>query len=129
MDVKVFLSVLAALLVALAVGVVAYELHEQWQEYKLRSALNDLSDQINQVAQQSLQDSANEQRRQSFLDYQRRQRAQQTRFALWQSLQLAPDQQCIGGVVITVHGTVYTQEIQNYRPVACEGRQRILGGR
>jgi len=40
------------------------------------------------------------------------------------ALQLGSDQQCINGVVTNVHGTVYTQEMQNGRAVSCMDRQR-----
>ena len=40
------------------------------------------------------------------------------------ALQLGSDQQCINGVVTNVHGTVYTQEMQNGRAVSCAERER-----
>lgn len=40
------------------------------------------------------------------------------------ALQLGSDQQCINGVVINIHGSVYTPEMQNGRAVSCMDRQR-----
>ncbi|WP_146010562.1 hypothetical protein [Dyella sp. AD56] len=43
-----------------------------------------------------------------------------------QALQLAPEEQCIGGTVIQVSGNVYTQVAGlGGRPQACAGRQRV----
>ena len=43
-----------------------------------------------------------------------------------QVLQLQPDEQCIGGTVVRVSGSSYTQVSGGSgRPVACAGRQRL----
>lgn len=113
MDMRVFWAVLAAFGVA---GVVML-LHQQYQDYRAQRALEQFVATLPQYTQS---------------DVWQQQRSVDPRAAAElaarraRQLALAGDEQCIGGTVIRVAGSSYTQVLgPDLRPVACAGRSRL----
>lgn len=106
----------------LAAGGVAWRLiYIHYATETIANSLDDFSRQQMEIARQQQARLAAEQRARQ---QQAMAEAEQRRLAL----QLAPDEQCIGGTVIQIHGSVYTQIAgAGGKPQACAGRQRLDG--
>ncbi|ULU25441.1 hypothetical protein [Dyella terrae] len=99
-----------------------------WRLIYLHYATETITHTLNDFSQQQLEIARQQQERLLAGQRARQQQvmaeAEQRRLAL----QLAPDEQCIGGTVIQVKGSVYTQIAgAGGKPQACAGRQRLDG--
>jgi hypothetical protein len=108
---KIALGIVAGAVVLL-LGFIGY--HEYERQRDIREAQEMMSS-LGEYASQAMADaSRQEQRRQAVQTYQ--QSVERQRYVLSSS------QRCIGGTVVTVNGTVYTQDISaDGRPVRCSG--------
>jgi Flp pilus assembly protein TadB len=115
MDMRVFWSVLAALLIfgAVVVGWRAWERHRDIED--ARAIMSNITDTVSQAVQQSQVQSAD------ILEQRRRVAEFQLRQSYENDLKrvLSPNQRCVGGIVVEVNGSTYTQVGSISRPVHC----------
>jgi Flp pilus assembly protein TadB len=110
MDMRVFWSVLAALIV-FGVAVVGWRALERQRDIEdANAALQSIST----YATQAMQDGQR-------AELQRRQQQQQQVASDWRRRELAGNQRCVGGVVVVVDGATYTQLGTVGDPVRCQG--------
>jgi len=112
---KIALGIVAAALLLL-VGFIGYREFERQRDIaEAKEMMRSLGD----YAQQAVQEG----QRQRAVDA--RQRAEAAQRAL-EARRLAPDERCVGGTVIRVGGSSYTQVVGgDLRPVACSGAYRL----
>ncbi|MEP6899818.1 MAG: hypothetical protein ABI870_14930 [Rhodanobacter sp.] len=117
MDKRVFWSVLAALVI-FGVLVIGWRALERERD---REDAQAVMDSITQYAQQGLADSLRQTEAESQRQLDVQQRAREVDAMNVDRRRLLPDQRCIGGTVITVKGSVYTQVLLGGTPVSCSG--------
>jgi len=111
MDMRVFWSVLAALIV-FGVAVIGWRAFERQRDIEdANAALQSIS----AYATRAMQDGQR-------ADLQRRHQQQQQQAANSRLRELAGNQRCVGGVVVVVDGATYTQLGTVGDPVRCNGR-------
>ena len=111
MEMRVFWAVLCALLVFSGISAIWYALSVRAREHAVVAVMQQVSAEAQQEDQRAHVQS--ELDRIAADDRARREHARYV---------LAPDQRCVGGVVITVHGNSYTQVGSIENPVHCTDR-------
>lgn len=112
---KIAVGMVLAAVIAVA-GFVGYSEFQRHRDIaEATEALHQLSEQGQAMAQQFQQQAAVDTRWQAEL----RERARLARM-------LAPSERCVGGTVVQVNGSMYTQATgPDGRPIACSGRYRL----
>ena len=112
-------KIAAGIVVAAVIAVVGFVGYSEFRRHRdiaeATEAFQQLSQQGQAMAQQFQQQAAADTRLQAEI----RERARRARM-------LAPSERCVGGTVVQVNGSTYTQAIgPDGRPIACSGRYRL----